>query len=58
MLLEHHYPQLLLLDFAMPKMNGAEVATRALQLRPDPKLLFINGNSDSDAIDKAVDGRA
>ena len=42
----------------MPKMNGAEVATRALQLRPDPKLLFINGNSDSDAIDKAVDGRA
>lgn len=57
-LLEHHHPQLLLLDFAMPGMNGAEVATRALQLRPDLKLLFITGYSDSDAIDKAVDGRA
>ena len=57
-LLEHHPPQLLLPDFAMPGMNGAEVATRALQLRPDLKLLFITGYSDSDAIDKAVDGRA
>lgn len=49
---------LLLLDFAMPGMNGAEVATRALDLQPGLKLLFITGYADSDAIDQAVDGRA
>ena len=42
-LLEHHHPQPVLLDLAMPGMNGVEVATRALQLRPDLKLLFITG---------------
>jgi DNA-binding NarL/FixJ family response regulator len=50
--------QLMLLDFAMPGMNGAEVAMQALDLKPEVKLLFLTGFSDSEAIDKAVDGRA
>jgi CheY-like chemotaxis protein len=49
---------LLLLDFAMPGMNGAEVATRALDRQPTLKLLFITGYADSAAIDAAVDGRS
>ena len=49
---------LLLLDFAMPGMNGAEVATRALDRQPELKLLFITGYADSAAIDAAVDGRS
>jgi signal transduction histidine kinase/CheY-like chemotaxis protein len=49
---------LLLLDFAMPGMNGAELAAEALELRPDLKMLFITGFADSEAIDRAVDGRA
>jgi CheY-like chemotaxis protein len=48
----------MLLDFAMPGMNGAEVASQALELRPNVKLLFLTGYADSDAIDRAVDGRA
>jgi signal transduction histidine kinase len=49
---------LLVLDFAMPGMDGAEVASQALELKPDLKLLFLTGYADSEAIDRAVDGRA
>ena len=56
--LERRPIELMLLDFAMPGMNGAEVAERALELRPDVKLLFITGYFDSEAVDRAVDGRA
>ena len=49
---------LLLLDYAMPDMNGAELASAARKLRPDMKLLFITGFADSEAIDRAVGGDA
>ncbi|WP_205481437.1 response regulator [Sphingomonas arenae] len=49
---------LLLLDYAMPEMNGAELASQARKLRPDMKLLFITGFADSAAIDRAVGGNA
>jgi PAS domain S-box-containing protein len=44
---------LLLVDFAMPGMNGAEVAQRALALRPDLPVLFVTGYADFAAL-KAV----
>ncbi len=50
--------ELMLLDFAMPGMNGAELAAEALALRPDLKLVFVTGYADSEAIDRAVAGRA
>jgi CheY-like chemotaxis protein/anti-sigma regulatory factor (Ser/Thr protein kinase) len=56
--LERSDVRLMLLDFAMPGMNGAEVAVQALELKPDIELLFLTGFSDSEAIDKAVNGRA
>ena len=56
--LERTAPDLMLLDFAMPGMNGAQLAAHALELRPELKLLFLTGFSDSAAIDRAVDGRA
>ncbi|GAA4030542.1 hypothetical protein GCM10022281_07440 [Sphingomonas rosea] len=56
--LERSAVELLLLDFAMPGMNGAEVAARARELRPDLRMLFLSGFSDSAAIDRAVDGKA
>jgi CheY-like chemotaxis protein len=49
---------LLLLDFAMPGMNGAEVARQALECSPGLRILFITGYSDSEAIDEAVMGGA
>jgi CheY-like chemotaxis protein len=47
---------LMIVDFAMPGLNGAEVATRALRLRPGQKLLFVTGFADAAAIESAAPG--
>ena len=41
---------LLLIDFAMPLMNGSECATEAKKLRPDLSILFMTGYVDTDAL--------
>jgi CheY-like chemotaxis protein len=58
LLLERSAPDLMLLDYAMPGMNGAQLAANVLDRMPDLKLLFLTGFADSAAIDEAVDGRA
>jgi signal transduction histidine kinase/CheY-like chemotaxis protein len=45
---------LLMLDFAMPGMNGAEVAEAARQLRADQRIAFVTGYADTDAIEAAA----
>ena len=47
-------PAAVLLDFAMPGMNGAEVARAVLADRPDTRIVFATGFAQSDAIDSAV----
>lgn len=49
-------PDLMLVDFAMPGMNGAEVARRAREALPDLPVLFVTGYADSDALRDALDG--
>jgi signal transduction histidine kinase len=46
---------LLLLDFAMPGMNGAEVAREVHTRRPDLPILFVTGYADTDALAAAGD---
>jgi len=46
-------PDLVILDFVMPAMSGAEVASRMLGNVPDQKILFVSGYSETDAI-KAI----
>jgi CheY-like chemotaxis protein len=41
---------LLLVDFAMPMMNGSECAAEARMLRPDLPVLFITGYVNNDAL--------
>lgn len=41
---------LLVLDFAMPGMNGAEVARAARKRRPDVPLIFVTGYADLSAL--------
>jgi two-component system, cell cycle sensor histidine kinase and response regulator CckA len=41
---------LLLVDFAMPVMNGSEFAAEARKLRPDVPILFITGYADSEEL--------
>ena len=41
---------LLLTDFSMPHMNGAELARRARALRPGMKILMVSGYADTAAL--------
>jgi signal transduction histidine kinase/CheY-like chemotaxis protein len=44
---------LLLVDFAMPGMNGAEVARTARERQPEIKVLMVSGYADSAAVESA-----
>lgn len=48
-------PDVLIVDFAMPGMNGAEVARRARALFPDLPVIFATGFADSAAIEAVAD---
>ena len=43
-------PDLVVLDFIMPGMSGAEVASEILAKRPDQKILFVSGYSETEAV--------
>jgi signal transduction histidine kinase len=49
-LLEKAAPDIMILDFAMPGMNGAAVANEALRRHPGLPILFATGFADTDAI--------
>jgi signal transduction histidine kinase len=48
-------PDALVLDYAMPGMNGDEVAQRAREMRPDLPIVFCSGFADSLAL-QGVEG--
>jgi CheY-like chemotaxis protein len=50
---ENDRPDLVVLDFVMPAMSGAEVASRMLSEEPDQRILFVSGYSETEAI-KAI----
>ncbi len=45
-LLNHHQPDLVLLDIAMPQMDGIEAATKAIEQYPDLKILTLSSFGD------------
>ena len=47
-------PDVLVVDFAMPGMNGAEVARQARELWPGLPVVLASGYSDTDAIERAI----
>jgi signal transduction histidine kinase/ActR/RegA family two-component response regulator len=52
--LDRGAPDLVLLDFAMPGLNGAEVAVEARRRVPDLPILFASGYAESAALEAAV----
>jgi signal transduction histidine kinase/ActR/RegA family two-component response regulator len=52
--LERQRFDLLLVDFAMPGMNGAEVARIAQAKQPDIRILMVSGYADSAAVEAAL----
>jgi len=51
-------PKLVVLDFAMPELNGAEVARRLRSIAPEMPIIFVSGYADSNALDEVVDARS
>jgi PAS domain S-box-containing protein len=57
-LIDVQTPDVVLLDFAMPHLNGAEVAKLLRQKHPDLPLVFISGFSDTAQLQNAVGSNA
>ncbi|MEA1072677.1 PAS domain-containing protein [Sphingomonas sp. LY160] len=53
-LFDRFKPDLVVLDFVMPGMSGAEVARELLSRRPGQPILFVSGFSETDAIRAAA----
>jgi len=43
-------PDLVVLDFIMPGLSGADVASRILSKQPEQPILFVSGYSETDSI--------
>ncbi len=55
--LDRHRPDVMMLDFAMPDMNGAEVAREALMRYPGLRIVFASGHADTNQIDAVASAR-
>ena len=55
--LARRQPDLALLDFAMPGMNGAELARAARAIMPDLPIIFVTGYAESEQLEAALGGR-
>src|ERR1700751_4674891 len=51
-------PDLILLDFGLPKLNGLEASRRIKQLSPSSKIVFLSQNNDPDLVLTALSAGA
>jgi CheY-like chemotaxis protein len=52
--IERETPDLVILDFIMPGMSGAEVASRILEEHPRQRILFVSGYSETEAVKRTA----
>jgi CheY-like chemotaxis protein len=52
--IEARAPDLVLVDFAMPGMNGADVAHGARRLHPDLPIIFVTGYAETEQLEGAL----
>jgi DNA-binding NarL/FixJ family response regulator len=57
-LCEEHRPDLLILDVAMPKLNGIDVAARAQTLQPPPLTIMLSMYLDESYVLRAINAGA
>jgi DNA-binding NarL/FixJ family response regulator len=53
-LCEETHPDMLIVDIAMPRLNGIDVAARAQKLEPPPRTLILSMHSDESYIIRAL----
>ncbi|HSP16809.1 MAG TPA: response regulator transcription factor [Thermoanaerobaculia bacterium] len=53
-LCEEHHPDLLILDVAMPKLNGIEVAARAQKMQPAPRAIMLSMHVDESYVMRSI----
>lgn len=51
-------PEIVVMDIAMPMLNGLEATRQILHDMPDTKILILSGYSNCDYIDKVIDAGA
>lgn len=57
-LCEEHRPDLLILDVAMPKLNGIDVAARAQKMQPPPQAIMLSMHLDESYVMRSINAGA
>lgn len=57
-LCEEHRPDLLILDVAMPKLNGIDVAARTQKMQPPPRAIMLSMHLDESYVMRAINAGA
>lgn len=57
-LCEEHHPDLMILDVAMPKLNGIDVAVRTQKMDPPPQTIMLSMHLDESYVMRAINAGA
>ena len=52
--LEQHSPDLILIDFAMPGMNGAQLAQAIRERHGEQRIVFVTGYAETEQLEAAL----
>lgn len=57
-LCDEHHPDVLILDVAMPKLNGIDVAARVQKMQPAPRAIMLSMHLDESYVIRAINAGA